>query len=486
MIRHQSASASASRRFRSKVTLIPVVALIFFSVSGGAYGLEPLTSTSGPGMAMILILVTPLIYALPVALFTAELGTALPTEGGGYHWVQRAFGDFWGFQEGMLWIFTAFVDMALYPLLFADYLGQLWHPAAQGATVIASVGSIHIDLHWILAVSCFIIPLTALNVVGAKWVGDSSVLFAVIALLPFVLLAAFGLPQLFSHHVNPVAPLTTPHTSALAAFGAGLWIVMWNYCGFDSVGAIAEEIERPQRVIPRALAVSLIVIVAAYVFPMLAAMAAGGWSSWDAGSFTDIARTIGGPWLAWAITAGAIVGAVGLFGSLLMSNSRIPFAMAEDAWLPRSISRLSPRFGTPTLAIVGCAVIYSLFSFSTFANLVVIDVFLTNCTILLELAALFALRRKEPDLPRPDRIPGGTGVLVLMAIPLVAVCAFAVWAQVNDSGTISITYSFGAVGLSVLLYLVARLWRRRTVGAIHGAELVATRSVTRTMNRPGD
>ena len=469
MIRHQSTPPRG--RFTSKVTLVPVVALIFFSVSGGAYGLEPLTSSSGPGMAMLLILVTPLIYSIPVALLTAELGTAIPSEGGGYHWVQRAFGDFWAFQEGMLWIFTAFVDMALYPLLFADYLGQFWHAAAPSATVVARLGPLTIDLHWILAVSCFIIPLTALNIVGARWVGDSSVLFAVIALVPFVLLVAIGLPQLFAHHINPVAPLTAPHTSVIAAFGAGLWIVMWNYCGFDSVGAIAEEIEHPQRVIPRALAWSLIVIVAAYILPMTAAMAAGGWSSWDAGSFTHIARVIGGPWLEWLITAGAIFGAVGLFGSLLMSNSRIPFAMAEDSWLPPVVARLSPRFGTPTLAIIGCSVIYALFSFSTFANLVVIDVFLTNCTILLELAALFALRRKEPDLPRPYRIPGGYGILAVLAVPLIAVCVFAVWAQYNDSGIPSISFSFGAVGLSVALYGIARIWRRRHLGGIPDAEL---------------
>ena len=270
--------------------------------------------------------------------------------------------------------------------------------------------------------------------------------------------------------------MTTPHTSALAAFGAGLWIVMWNYCGFDSVGAIAEEIDRPQRVIPRALAASLAVIIAAYVFPMLAAMAAGGWSSWDSGSFTSIARTIGGPWLAWALSAGAIFGAVGLFCSLLMSNSRIPFAMAEDTWLPKAISRLSPRFGTPTLAIIGCSVLYALFSFSTFANLVVIDVFLTNCTILLELAALFALRRKEPDLPRPYRIPGGYSVLVLMAVPLIAVCAFAVWAQYVDSGMASITFSFGAIGLSMVLYVIARHWRRRSLSQVPDAELAASTS----------
>ena len=452
-------SHGARPRFRSRVTLIPVVALIFFSVSGGAYGLEPLTSSSGPGMAMILLIVTPLIYSVPVALFTSELGTAIPTTGGGYHWVQRAFGDFWGFQEGVLWMFTAFVDMALYPVLFADYLGQLWAPAAQGATVVARVGPLTIDLHWILAVSCFIVPLTILNVLGAKWVGDSAVILTVIALVPFVLLVMIGIPHLVGHHINPVSPMTTPHTSLVAAFGAGLWVVMWNYAGFDSVGAIAEEIERPQRVIPRALAASIVLITVAYLLPMAAAMAVPGWQSWDAGSFTSIARHLGGPWLAWAMTIGALAGAVGLFGSLLMSNSRIPFAMAEERWLPRRISRLSPRFGTPTLAIVICAGIYALFTFSTFTNLVVIDVFLTNVTLLLELGALIALRRKEPDLPRPYKIPGGWPVIALLAVPLVAVCVFAAVEQYRDSGAISITASLGAVAVSVLAFPVAKRLR---------------------------
>lgn len=463
-----------SPRFTSRVTLIPVVALIFFSVSGGAYGLEPLTSSSGPGMAMILLFVTPLIYSVPVALFTAELGTALPTEGGGYHWVQRAFGDFWGFQEGMLWMFTAFVDMALYPVLFADYLGQLWPPAAQGATVITHVGPLAIDLHWLLAVGCFIIPLTMLNILGAKWVGDSAVILTVIALIPFVFLVIVGLPHLVAHHVSPVAPMTTPHTSLVAAFGAGLWIVMWNYSGFDSVGAIAEEIERPQRVIPRALAASIALITIAYVLPMAAAMAVPGWKNWQAGSFTSIARHLGGPWLAWTMTIGAIAGAVGLFGSLLMSNSRIPFAMAEERWLPRRIARRHPRFGTPTLAIVICSLIYAVFSFSTFANLVVIDVFLTNVTLLLELGALIALRRKEPDLPRPYKIPGGWPAIALLAVPLVGVCVFAAVEQYHDSGTISITLSLGAVAVAVLAFPLAKRLRSTSMAAQPDDELQAS------------
>ena len=104
-----------------KLTLLPLVMVMFFTVSGGAYGLEDLVGSSGPGMALVLIVVTPLIWSLPTALMVAELSTAMPVPGGYYAWVKRALGPFWGFQEGWWSWITSFVDMAIYPVLFADY-----------------------------------------------------------------------------------------------------------------------------------------------------------------------------------------------------------------------------------------------------------------------------------------------------------------------------------------------------------------------------
>ena len=108
-----------------KLTLLPLVMVMFFTVSGGAYGLEDLVGSSGPGMALVLIVVTPLIWSLPTALMVAELSTAMPVAGGYYAWVKRALGPFWGFQEGWWSWITSFVDMAIYPVLFADYLNTL-------------------------------------------------------------------------------------------------------------------------------------------------------------------------------------------------------------------------------------------------------------------------------------------------------------------------------------------------------------------------
>src|SRR5690348_14047505 len=119
-----------------RVRLLPLVALIFFSVSGGAYGIEELFSTSGPGIALLLIVVTPLIYSVPHALVCAELGTAIPVEGGYYHWVKRGLGRFWGFQQGLLQWICSFVDMALYPVLFTSYLQSVAGFVAPGKHVL--------------------------------------------------------------------------------------------------------------------------------------------------------------------------------------------------------------------------------------------------------------------------------------------------------------------------------------------------------------
>lgn len=110
------AATSAPKRVR----LMPLVALIFFSVSGGAYGIEGLLSTSGPGMSILLIVVAPLICSVPHSLVVAERGTALPVEGGYYHWVKKGLGKFFGFQQAC----------AVHRRILGDLRDHLPHPDA--------------------------------------------------------------------------------------------------------------------------------------------------------------------------------------------------------------------------------------------------------------------------------------------------------------------------------------------------------------------
>lgn len=424
MLRHTTPS---SPRFHRRVSLAPLVMLIFFTVSGGAYGLEEAVGQSGAGMALLLLVLAPLLWSLPSALMTAELAAALPEEGGYYLWVQRPLGPFWGFIEGWWSWANSFVDMAIYPVLFTTYLSAL----------LARAFDIHaLDQHdWLAGALrlAMIWGCVLLNLRGIRPVGAAALLLGVLVLAPFLALTVIG----FGHLAGNPAPVWRPFLpegrSAFSAAGLGLFVVLWNYLGWESVSTAGAEIEQPRRAYPRALAIALPLVVFAYLLPVIAGLGAtrdlAGWSD---GSFPDIAALVGGDWLGVWLAAGGALSAVGLFGALLLSNSRLPFVLAEDGSLPPLFRRFSARFETPWPAIIISAAIYSVFSLGGFESLVVLDVSVYAAALLLEFAAFIALRLREPDLPRPVRVPGGMAVAWLIAISPLAVLALAIASTLHD------------------------------------------------------
>ncbi|KAA8546132.1 hypothetical protein F0562_020974 [Nyssa sinensis] len=105
-----------------KVSVIPLVFLIFYEVSGGPFGVEDSVQAAGPLLALLGFLLFPLIWSIPEALITAEMGTMFPENGGYVVWVSSALGPFWGFQQGWMKWLSGVIDNALYPVLFLDYL----------------------------------------------------------------------------------------------------------------------------------------------------------------------------------------------------------------------------------------------------------------------------------------------------------------------------------------------------------------------------
>ena len=103
-----------------------------------------------------------------------------------------------------------------------------------------------------------------------------------------------------------------------------------------------------------------------------------------------------------------MLSAFGMFNSLVMSYSRLPLAMARDGMLPRVFAEVHPKSKAPWVAILSLAVCWALCLGLSFERLVTIDILIYGLSLLLEFAALAALRLREPDLPRPFRVPGGT------------------------------------------------------------------------------
>jgi len=441
---HENALPASPGR---KLTLLPLVMVMFFTVSGGAYGLEDLVGSSGPGMALVLIVVTPLIWSLPTALMVAELSTAMPVPGGYYAWVKRALGPFWGFQEGWWSWITSFVDMAIYPVLFADYLNSLLIQTFDNHILEENALA-----HW--AVTLVIIwTFVFVNIRGSKGVGNASKYFGLFVLVPFGVMSVLGLFQMIG---NPVAfwmPFVPEDTPVLSAFGTGLFVVMWNYLGWDGLSTVTDEIHEPRRTFPRGLALCIPLVALAYLLPVGAGLqAAPEWSGWTAGFFPQVAAMVGGKWLGVWLAIGGLVSASALFNALMLSISRLPYFLAEDGFLPHAVTKRHPKYGTPWVAIALCASIYSFFTLSAFSSLVVIDVIVYSASLLLEFAALIALRAKEPTMRRPVRVPGGWfGIAVVTALPA-AVLALAVYSTYQEEGISALYLSAGAIATGPILY----------------------------------
>lgn len=404
-----TAPLGAARR----LTTVSLTAALFFIVSGGPYGLEDLIAATGYERALLLLFLTPILWSLPTALMVAELSSALPEEGGYYAWVRRALGPFWGFQEAWLSVAASVFDMAIYPTLFALYVGQMvpalaqgWAPFALGAAMIAAA--------------------VAWNLRGAASVGRSSLRLGALVLAPFALLCLCALAQ----------PAPAPVPAARAApdgLVTGLLVVMWNFMGWDNASTFAGEVRRPQRTYPLAILGAILLIVATYALPVWAARFAGlDAGAWTTGSWVEAGRAVGGGWLAALIALGGAIAPLGTFTALVLSYSRVPGALASDGLLPEAVGRRHPVTGVPVLSVLLCGALYVACLGLGFQRLVELDVVLYGLSLLLEFAALVALRLREPRLPRPFRIPGGLPGAVAIGIPPAALILLAVFMSLGD------------------------------------------------------
>src|SRR5438128_12550784 len=408
-------------------------------VSGGTYGTEDIVRGAGYGKAILILLLTPILWSLPTAFMIGELSSALPFEGGYYAWVRRAMGNFWGFQEAWLSLVASIFDMAIYPTLFVAYLTRMF-PYFQ-------------ENHRGVAVALGVVIVCAiLNIMGVKVVSTTSLWLFFALSAPFAaifVLAPFKIGALAS-------AVTKPTTSNVDILG-GLLICMWNYMGWDNASTIAAEVERPQRTYPRAMLVAVAIVCLTYVVPVVAMWMTGlSSSAWETGFWADIAGLLGGPLLRVRLALGGMISGFGMFNALVMSYSRLPLAMAQDGMLPRMFGKLHPRTRAPWVAILVCAIGWATCLGLGFERLVTIDILLYGASLLLEFAALIVLRIREPELPRVFRVPGGTFGAIAVGIPPMLLLGFDLARSQTEQvlGMSSLAFGLILITAGVVAYLL--------------------------------
>jgi amino acid transporter len=428
---------------RNKLRLLPLMAATYFMVAGGPYGLEDIIGKAGYMRALIMMAVVPLIWSLPTSLMVGELASAIPHEGGYYVWVRRAMGRFWGFQEAWMSLAASVFDMAIYPAIFVAYLTRVAPTWTSG----------HRAMVWSLAI---VLGCTIWNLTGAKAVGQGAIVLFCILLAPFVILIVAALWTWHGHGAGALLlPITSPD------IGAAIAVTMWNYMGWDNASTVAQEVDDPQRNYPRAMIGAAALVAFTYILPLLAVGLAGlEPTQFSTGAWTDAARILVGPALALAVVLGGMINGAGMFNPLMMSYSRVPYAMAEDGLLPRVFLRRN-KLGVPWVSLVFCAVIWALALNFTFERLISIDLVLYGASLLLEFVALVVLRRREPNLHRPFRVPGGTAGAIAAGIGPAILIAFALWNARNEQvlGLNALLFSAIVAAAGALIYATTTLFR---------------------------
>ena len=437
---------SAQNHIPRKLAVLPLAAVIFMTVSGGPYGLEPLMAYAGAHGALIFLLLTPLVWDLPTILTVLELNSMMPVNGGYYQWVKGALGLRWAFYEGWwTWLYT-FADLAIYPVLFVQY-GSFFFPQLEA---------------WKIPVCLLIIWGSALlNILGIVPVGRTSLVLGTAVLLPFFLMFAL----IWHHHAGSIH-IPYPSLKGISGPSAGLalFTVMWNYIGWDNATTYCGEVQRPVKAYLKSILMAFGAIFIIYFLAVFTAQQAGpSFGTLQQQGFPALGRWVGGEWLGMVLAVGGMASTLGIFSAVLLSVSRVPEVMAEDRLMPAILGQKHPVSEAPWVSIIACAGVVSLMVFWSFSSLIIIDVSLYGAGLFLEFISLIVLRFRSPGIARPFRIPlGKTGLMALVGLP-VLVFGFALVSILGESGhaLLPVSFTFCALISAEPIWQLIRLARKR-------------------------
>ncbi len=457
--------ADSPPKLKREVSMLGLTSITVGGIIGsGIFALAAtMGSVAGPAavVALALLGVVVILLALPYA----ELGAAYPITGGPYSLPRRALGNFAGFMLGWGYFLYSFIGTAAIIDVFVEYLGTYW-----GALITVNASGV-LSITWLgVAIAlAFLAGYTVLNIVGVKWGSIFAIVTTFSKLIPLILFGLIGLLLLRLDNFTAFGFSPFGWTGIAFAMALGFFA----FTGFEAASIPAEEVQNPGRSIPRATILSVGLVTLIYALVAVAfiggvrwgalSLAPGDWGGTGVLLLNNIADAWGLAILGTVVVIGAILSTLGAGGDWVLLQGRMPYAMAKDNLFLKSMARVSPRFGTPAVALVFASsltgvVLVLLTNFPAVALLASITTLVPYAAASL---ALVVLRRTDPGTARPYRMPAPW---LLAPIAFVAATILVYWA----SWPWTLIGVFAMLG-GVPLYFLFTSPSFRTVG--HLAEL---------------
>ncbi len=425
-LKHEDYADSGLKRCLTAfdLTLLGIGAII----GTGIFVLTGIAAANQAGPAVVLSFVISGIACAFAALAYAELAASLGGCGSAYGYSYSAFGEFIAWMIGWTLLLEYGMSVAAvangWSGYFGNALGSMGLALPKAITSHPENGGV-VNLPAVLV----ILALMGLLIVGVK---ESARLNAVMVGVKLFTIGVFLAAA--SGHVEPAnwSPFMpygwftrTPGGETVGVL-AGASLVFFAYVGFDAVTTAAEEAEHPQRDLPIGIVGALAICTVVYI--AVAGVLTGVVSYKELGVSSPVAAallSLGHRWASGLVAVGVIAGLVTVMLVLYYGLTRIIFAMARDGLLPPFFATVNARTQTPvnTIVVVGllCALFAGVLPLGKLAELVNIG---TLFAFVMVCGGVMLLRRTQPDLPRPFRLPGNPAIPLLGAISCTALMVF--------------------------------------------------------------
>jgi len=404
-------------------------------IGAGIFGLPSRVYFLIGTYSLIAFVACALVVALIILCF-AEVSSRFEVTGGPYLYAREAFQPAVAFEIGWLIWLARVTAFAANCNLMISYLSHFWSPATTPfwrASIIVSVVTV----------------LAIINLLGIRQAAIVSNAFTIGKLVPIIIFIAAGL-----YFINPQAFEFGPSPGA-GAFSQSVLLLIYAFTGFEMATIPAGEVRDPKKSLPRALLITILVVAILYILIQIVCVGTLPGLAQSQKPLADAGSLFLGAGGAAIISAGAIISITGNLNILLLSASRLPFAMAEQKQLPEFVGSIHRRFFTPWVSILITAVLMLFLtlqsSFLTALTISTIARLVTYGATCLSLP----LFRARSDMPAAVfRLPGGTIVAFLSLLLIV-------WLLLNSSLAEAEASAYAA-GAGLVIYFAYWLYSRRS------------------------